>query len=322
MNVVLSKVRLALVAAVGLYAALCASAASAESVDELVEATPEELAQKREQAQNTADALQAVLASAVHGDDQVGLSKADHDSSRSKSIRAGRIVGRDETVRPNDDSFGAIPGAATKIIHPDQFQVIQNEVMGHADIAGILPKLKSYVESHPEHRAARLMLARIQVVDHDTIGALATLRPLLSLHARQSHPDWQPWFWAGTAYLQSGEVELARQNLDVALTKSSTVAAIWVQLAVLEQELDNHAGALQYLEIAQRLEPRKAAIHLNRAYSLEWLGDFEQALGAYRQFLVSEMQGADASLRPEVLRRIATIAATVDVSQVDHRQYR
>ncbi len=168
----------------------------------------------------------------------------------------------------------------------------------------------TFVGNHSGHRGARLMLARLQLLRDLPDEALDTLAPLLNTGAKHSHPDWQPWFWAGTARLAMGEIDAARDYLEVALSKNSAQADVWVQLAVLEQEVSNHAGALQYLSIANQLAPNRGEIHLNRAYSFEHSGEYEEALKAYQRFVVSSVGENNRVLKPLVLRRISTLASS------------
>ena len=109
-----------------------------------------------------------------------------------------------------------------------------------------------------------------------------------------------------------GEVERAREDLDEALVREGRAPEIWIQLAVVEQEVGNHAAALQYLSVAEDLAPEHPQIHLNRAYSLERLDRFGPALLAYRSYLQGEAAGDAARLRPRVLRRVATIAQALE----------
>jgi len=218
---------------------------------------------------------------------------------------------REELVRQDEPSVAQIPTSFMSAQARTKFVALRDQIRTTQDIIFAASELAAFVQQTPNFREARLALGRLQILLDQPNEALATFAPLLLPIARTSHPDWQPWFWAGTAYLVQGDIEQARKYLDVAVAKNSAVVEVWIQLAVLEQEVDNHAGALQYVAIAEQLDPSVAAIHLNRAYSLEQLGRFEDALQAYQRFLISQHDYSSQSLRPSVVRRISTISAVI-----------
>lgn len=165
-----------------------------------------------------------------------------------------------------------------------------------------------FLKDHPTHREAAITLGRLHILNNQPQMALHVLDPLVSSVGAKNHSDWQAWFWAGTAYLAIGDTEAAREMLDVAVAKEGKAVEVWVQLAVLEQELGNHATALQYIAIAEQNDANAAEVYLNRAYSLEHLGEFDAALRAYRQFMVSEMSANVEALRPSVMRRMTLLS--------------
>ena len=168
--------------------------------------------------------------------------------------------------------------------------------------------LQAFVADHPDHRDARLHLARELMLSDMPARVLIALAPLTDKAQRRVHPDWQPWFWLGSAYLSLGEIDKAREHLDVAMGKDQTVAEIWLQLAIAEQAQENHAGALQYLQIAEQLNPDVALIYLNKAYSHERRGDVEPARFAYQRFLTSRTSALASTVRPAVVRHLAVLA--------------
>ena len=174
--------------------------------------------------------------------------------------------------------------------------------------AQTLDALQSFVDEFPAYRDGRLALARLQIMHEASANAVDTLQPLTTPLMEADHPDWQAWFWRGSAKLAMDDLESARKDLEVALAKDKSQAVVWIQLAVVEQELRNHTAALQYLDIAQQLDPTAGQIYLNRAYSLEHLGDFENAQVAYRSFLIADVQHHSRQMRAEVARRIGDLA--------------
>lgn len=165
-------------------------------------------------------------------------------------------------------------------------------------------ELTDFVEQWPQHALANYHLARVLISDGDYDEALRRLEPFKS----RTRDDWQPWFWSATANLGLSRLDAARADLEGALSRGSDVAEIWVQEAVLEQELGNHAGAVQLLQVALSKAPRDAQIHLNLAYSFEHLGQFDRALSAYQNYLTSSVN-APRSMRGRVLRRISALTS-------------
>lgn len=253
-----------------------------------------------------AEAARAALTALLQGVD--ATSEDDESNVHAGSTSDGI---REESVRADELSSAHIPQNVMPSQARRKFTELRDKLFNARDIVIVADELQEFVGAHPTHREARLAMGRLQILMDQPSAALTTFAPLLSTVAEKNHPDWQPWFWAGTAYLATGRIDEARHSLDVAVAKDSAVVDIWVQLAVLEQESDNHAGALQYVSIAEQLDPGASAIYLNRAYSLEQLGRFEEAMMAYQRFLVSDINASSRSIRPSIMRRIATISAAV-----------
>ena len=120
---------------------------------------------------------------------------------------------------------------------------------------------------------------------------------------------WEVPFWLGTAYLLDGQLENAELMLDDALAMQSEIAEIWVQRAVVAQELQQPQVALQFLEVAAQVNEHYALTYLNVGIAYESLGDSQNARGAYGRFLKLSAAGTATSrirrLRRDVLNRIA-----------------
>ncbi|MEM7077050.1 MAG: hypothetical protein AAF513_00350 [Pseudomonadota bacterium] len=252
--------------------------------------TLEEKARRAERAQNLARKFLATQGADLQSD-QAPL--ADGTSTRAP---AKLTVPK---ARPRSSSRAYVPGRRTAAnryhdlpIEPEQRRA----------------ELTAFVARHPQHRTARLELVRMLVLGDDLINAGLKLEPLLDHYLRDTHPDWQPWFWAGTLELMHGNVSAARAHLEVALTKTSSQASIWLQLAVLEQQAENCAGALQYLQIARRLDPALPGIALNEGYCLERLGEPHRALGAYQEHLANPAGEPRAGVRMQVVKHVAELA--------------
>jgi tetratricopeptide (TPR) repeat protein len=267
---------------------------------------------RHEQAEITAQAAREALDMLLNGV-EVEPTATQAESGQNKSVQ------REEIVR-DEPSLAHIPSGRMPAKAYTKFAGLRDKLRNTQDVLVLTDELASFVNANPQHREARITLGRLQILVGEPKEALRTFSPLLESAHAKSHPDWQPWFWAGTAYLALTDMEMARQHLDVAVAKNGGVVDVWIQLAVLEQETGNHAGALQYIAIAEQIDSQAAAVYLNRAYSLEQMGRFEEALKAYQRFLVSDMDSAAKSLRPTILRRIATIAAAVEPQRPNYKR--
>ncbi|XOV81649.1 MAG: tetratricopeptide repeat protein [bacterium] len=264
------------------------------SAGELSTASMTELESRKAQVEEANDALSALLE---------GVTAGAAPAQPSKPVSQARS----SEPRAEEPGVAQIPEGTTQTPEGAGFAGIRQQ-QALLPVAQAQVLVAQFLHKHPSHREARLTLARLQVLDNQPEAALRTLDNLVSSVASRDHPDWQPWFWAGTAYLALDEIASARRMLDVAVAKEGQVADIWLQLAVLEQELNNHAAALQYIGIAEQVDGQGAQVHLNRAYSLERLGQYDAALSAYRQFMSSRMSPGTQALRPSVMRRMALLA--------------
>lgn len=102
-----------------------------------------------------------------------------------------------------------------------------------------------------ELHAHQLLLAE-SLVRLDRPGdAVGVLGPLVE----RASTGWREWFWMGTAQLLNGRLEAAGAALDQALLKERTRAEIWVQRAVVEQELGRWQNARQLIKAAAAADP-------------------------------------------------------------------
>ncbi len=274
----------------------------AETVTGLVDTTPEELSAQ----QAAADADLAALRSLLEGGDNKD-SMPDGDKAGGHNESGKPLLKRHNKARVDEESFATVLPVSQATQAQQKYQALVGQVQASEYPQQVLPLLDAFVDQYPQHRDARLLLARQYMLAQQLESVLTVLTPLLTPIHRKSHPDWQPWFWAGSAHLALANTEQARDLLEVAVSKDSSRVDIWVQLSVLEQETDNHAGALQYLDIALQLDQNHADIYLNRAYSLEHLGDFSNALKSYQQYLVARSPSVN-SVKPTVLRRVTKLA--------------
>ena len=137
--------------------------------------------------------------------------------------------------------------------------------------------LEQVLEINPSHRSARLALGSQLAKNSQAEHAIRVLQPLLY----KSNPDWQPWFWYGTALLQQGDFNQAGQILDQALIRERQEPAIWVQRAIVEQERGSAENALKLLNAAARLSTGQPAIMLNIAVAASSIDGLDNKSQAY-----------------------------------------
>lgn len=227
-----------------------------------------------------------------------GLGSSDASASRSRPNRQLKPIGTSAAQVPKGSGHVDASGMERR------FERILDGLRTGSDPT-TASELTEFVERWPQHALAHYHLARVLISDGDYEEAIRRLAPFKS----RTLDDWQPWFWSATANLGLGRLDAARTDLEGALSRGSDVSEIWVQEAVLEQELGNHAGAIQLLQVALSKAPADAQIHLNLAYSFEHLGEFGRALSAYQNYLTSSVS-SQRSLRARVLRRISVLSAS------------
>ncbi len=144
-----------------------------------------------------------------------------------------------------------------------------------------LTTLEPIASRFPDDRAIQLLHGRLLVKNGLGHKAITRLQPL----ANAASEDWRPWFWLGSAYLIAEDLDSAGIYLDEALVREGQVASIWVQRAIIEQELGNSLSAANLLQVANTIEPQNPDIILNLAYASERSGDSSRAIEAYKLFL-------------------------------------
>ncbi len=273
---------------------------SSVSSSEMSAMPASELQSKQIQVEAKQAVLRKLVADTAHSDKEQSARGAVEDEKE-------KIGPRSNVAREDEKSLAQILPVTKGVRMTSAYARLEAELEGQ-DADRAKTTLNEFLRRYPEHRDARLQLAREYVVSGEAQKALEVVASLTTTGHENSHPDWQPWFWSASAHLALGNAVLAREQLELALTKESEVADVWVQLAVVEQELDNHAGALQYLNIAERLQPRLGSIHLNKAYSLEHLEEFDAAISAYQRYLVADDATSSGAARRIVLRRLSELA--------------
>ena len=282
----------------------------------LVDASVQQLEEMQADAEREQEALRQLVEGVSGGgeESQNKASKAVTGEGESNETRAAAEMAAALRLKHNVTRDGEASVARVLPVREDgetrsAFQNVMRTIAEHQDPGRAIQQLQAFVTRYTGHRDARVALAHHQMLAENPTAALAVLAPLTTPAYKRTHPDWQAWFWAGSAHLALGNLSKARELLEISLTKQSDRAEVWVQLAVVEQELNSHPAALQYLDIAARLAPRLGEVHLNRAYSYEHLGKIAEAMRAYQAYLVSDVAEGDAATRPIIMRRLALLAA-------------
>ena len=173
------------------------------------------------------------------------------------------------------------------------------------NLARASTKLAELYKLDADHADVRLAYGRLLTKTGRSDQAIRVLSPLTS----QSSQAWRPWFWAGTALLLNQDLANAALYLDEAIARQGDEVAIWVQRAIVEQELDNPQAAIYMLQVADKIQGNNPAVMINFAYANEAIGEIDKAIVAYKQFL--KLSTADITygkLRSLVIVRLSKFA--------------
>ena len=138
-------------------------------------------------------------------------------------------------------------------------------------------RLKQVLAINPRHAEARLLLGQLLTKAGEARKAIHVLTPLLD----EQSPNWQAWFWAGSALLLSGDLSGAGQALDQALLRERQAPEIWIQRAIVAQEVGDAESAMRLLNAAARLAPDDARVMLNIAVVANALPGMTEATEVY-----------------------------------------
>ena len=167
-----------------------------------------------------------------------------------------------------------------------------------------LSQARSHYHKNQDDVMAQLTYGRLLVKNGKATAAIDVLKPLASKHS----DDWRPWFWLGSAQLMEEQLDVAAWSMDEALAREGGNVSLWVQRAVVEQELGNFQMAANMLQVADSIEPQHPDVLVNYAYALEQLGDTDKAIAVYRNFLIVSVSNNQAGrMRSHVVTRLAQI---------------
>jgi len=246
--------------------------------------------------------LGAVLSKATVSD-LLNLSEltAEAESSQEPKQKAtAQPRGQREPVKPTGPAVGYVPTRTeTRRHRPRSLSRADRLYRDALDLQASAPQaavqvLDDLLTLNPRHTQARLLLGRLLTMSADARRAMHVLGPLLD----NNNPDWQPWFWTGTALLQTGQWHQAGQMLDQALIRERQVPAIWVQRAIVEQERGDSESALQLLNAAARLAPNDPSVMLNIAIAASKLPSMHATSEAYyAKYAALKQQAVTAQLQ-------------------------
>ncbi|SMF71171.1 tetratricopeptide repeat-containing sulfotransferase family protein [Allosphingosinicella indica] len=146
----------------------------------------------------------------------------------------------------------------------------------------------------------------------DAAGAVAALQK-----ARGLRPDMPPiTFNLGIALAAAGDLEPARETLHAAATAMPGDAGPLLELSRVLNRLDRSREAMNALDRALAIDPRRAELHVQTGVTAALLGDRVRAGEAFRAALALEPGDADAVARYgnflESENRLSDLAALLD----------
>ena len=127
----------------------------------------------------------------------------------------------------------------------------------------------------------RLREARHLIREGRYEDALSLLSPLFLTPPA----NWEPWFWMGTAYLGTGNLEEADQFFLSGLARNDKIPQLWIQRALVAQQQGEYQLAIHELRQAEALQSDLPHIHLNMGYAYDQLGNERLANQYYGKFL-------------------------------------
>lgn len=165
-------------------------------------------------------------------------------------------------------------------------------------------RLKQVLAINPSHAEARLLLGQLLTKSGEARKAIHVLTPLLD----EQSPNWQAWFWAGSAMLLSGDLSGAGQALDQALLRERQSPEIWIQRAIVAQEVGDAESAMRLLNAAARLAPDDARVMLNIAVVANALPGMTEATEVYYE-RYRELEHQSRATQFELVSQVVSEAA-------------
>ncbi|HNP59329.1 MAG TPA: tetratricopeptide repeat protein [Nitrospirales bacterium] len=122
---------------------------------------------------------------------------------------------------------------------------------------------------------------------------------------------WEPWFWMGTAYLGTGQLDQADQYFLSGLARNDKVPQLWIQRALVAQQQGSFQLAVHELRQAEALQPDLPHIHLNMGYVYERMGNNRLANKYFGRFLqLTEGQPEFFPIRKKLFASLTSMTKT------------
>ncbi|HBP86829.1 MAG: tetratricopeptide repeat protein [Nitrospira sp.] len=167
------------------------------------------------------------------------------------------------------------------------------------------PQETDQATGSPQHSSAKwLHKAQKLILTGEYEEAQAMLSPLF----HDPPVTWEPWFWMGTAYLGTGQLEQADQYFLSGLARNDKVPQLWIQRALVAQQQGSFQLAVHELRQAEALQPDLPHIHLNMGYAYERMGNNRLANQYFNKFLqLTDGQPEFFPVRKKLLARLTSM---------------
>ena len=169
------------------------------------------------------------------------------------------------------------PGSAEYILNEGVFYLNQ----GQLDKAR--EKIQEALKKKPNSKAAHYSMGVVYTYLRDFPAAIKHFRTVISMDPEY----WDAYNSLGLIYIETGEFDLARQNLLKAATadKYRNPENAYVNLAMLEIKRESYDNALRYVDKGITQNRNFAPLHNLRGIILEKQDNLEEALYHYNKAL-------------------------------------
>jgi tetratricopeptide (TPR) repeat protein len=151
------------------------------------------------------------------------------------------------------------------------------------DYPGAIAAFRQALELAPEHLEARTQLA-LAIAQEAPGEAVRHLQYLVERDP--SNVNFR--FWLGTARMNLGQSEQARQLFDALLVENPDNVSTLVERGLLALDLQQVGEAETYLRRALALAPNQPEVHLALSRCYHAAGKTEEATKAYNKFTLLE----------------------------------
>ncbi len=171
---------------------------------------------------------------------------------------------------------------------------------------------QSAVALHPDDHQERQVLASIQLMDHKSQDAVATLGPLL-----QANPGADTLDLASTAYEDAGDTQQAVSTLRQAILLEPRNVSLYLDFANISFTHNSFQVGIDIINDGISLQPKAAPLYLARGVLYVQLADYDRAQADFEkayeldpsQSLSSAAQGLMAEQQNDLDHALATVQA-------------